>query len=83
MEVVLELGHAAELAASLGVEESREVVPRGVVAFGGCYSYRLGCDPGGKTRAGKKEEEEEEERVITEKRKHNCRELISYVGIRA
>ncbi|KAF7810101.1 hypothetical protein G2W53_036844 [Senna tora] len=82
VEVLLELAHAAHVAAPLGVEESREVVPRGVIVvvvvaafFGGCYGNRFGYDDsGGKTWAGKEEEEEEEEEdygIITEKQNHN------------
>lgn len=37
VEVLLQLRYAADLAASLCVQQFREIVPRGVVGFGGGY----------------------------------------------
>ena len=77
VEVLFEFRHAADVAASLGVQELGEIVPRGVVrlcflGFGGYYGCGFWYDPGGKTRVRKEDGHTEEEQVkVTEKQKHN------------
>lgn len=77
VEVLFQFGHAADVAASLGVQELGEIVPRGVVrlcflGFGGYYGYGFWYDPGGKTRVTKEDGHTEEEQVkVTETQKHN------------
>jgi len=77
VEVLFQFRHAAHVAASLGVQELGEVVPRGVVrlcfvGFGGYYGCGFWYNPGGKTGVREEDGHAEEEQVkVTEKQKHN------------
>jgi len=77
VEVLFQFRHAAHVAASLGVQELGEIVPRGVVrlcflGFGCYYGCGFWYNPGGKTRVTKEDGHSEEEQIrVTEKQKHN------------
>lgn len=72
VKVLLQLRYAVDLGASLRMEQSREFVPRGVVSFGGYFSYSFGYGSGGKAGAGKQGDEEEKIIIgITTQRNHN------------